>query len=835
MSPTGEVISHYRIVRKLGAGGMGEVYLAEDTRLDRRVALKLLPEAFTQDQERLRRFTQEAKAASALNHPNIITIHDIGQADSTHFIATEYIEGETLRAHLRRAPLSLSEALDVAVQVAGALAAAHQAGIIHRDIKPENVMRRPDGIVKVLDFGLAKLTESKPLSTDTTAPTIAKADTDPGTIMGTVNYMSPEQARGKPVDARSDIFSLGVLVYEIIAGCPPFEGETPSDLIAAILKSEPPPLVMHSGDVPPELDRIVSKALAKDKEERYQTAKDLLIDLKRLRRQIEVDAELGRSVSPETVKKPTLATGGGAAAATLSQAVAQSSQAALRPTSSAEYIVTGITRHKVAVLILLVVLAAAIVGLMRYWHASNTEVAIESIAVLPFDNLSHDPDADYLSDGVTESIINHLTQLPSLRVIARSTVFRYKGKASDPMAVGKELGVRAVLTGRLLQRGDHLIISAELVDVRDNKQVWGEQYSRNLADALAVQQEISREITDRLRLQLSGAEQTRIAKRDTRNSEAYQLYLRGRYYWNKRTLDGLNQALDYFRQATVTDPNYALAYAGLADCYNLLTELGGPPADQTFPKAKEAATKALLLDDDLAEAHTSLASCLMNDMDWPATEKEFKRALELNPNYATAHQWYGEYLAAVGRLDEALSESVKAQQLDPLSLPINVRLGMTLYFQREYDRAITQLQKTVELDPGYLLPHIFLSFAYIQKGKYDQAIAEKAWALARGNQPKAEGIANRLKAAYKAGGEQRLWLEQINILTDESNDSPVELMWMAESFIRLGQKDRAFEWLTRAVDARHPGRYSLKVEPMLDPLRSDPRFRALLARAGLPQ
>ena len=822
----GTRFNQYELVSPIGAGGMGEVYLAEDTRLSRKVALKLLPAAFTKDTARVRRFVQEAKAASALNHPNILTIHEIGEANDAHFIATEFIDGETLRAQLHGKKLGLSAALDVATQIASALAAAHVVGIVHRDIKPENVMVRRDGIVKVLDFGLAKLTEQRREAVDSEAPTIAKVNTDPGTVVGTANYMSPEQARGQEVDARSDIFSLGVVLYEMLAGRAPFEGETPSDLIAAILTTEPLPLARHPANVPPELDRIVSKALAKDKEERYQTAKDLLIDLKRLRRQIDAEAEMGRAILPQAATRSALTTDGSAAAT--------ASQTAVRPTSSAEYVVTGIKRHKIAALVLLALLAAATAGLLRYWHASSTEVAIESIAVLPFDNQSQDADAEYLSDGITESLINNLTQLPNLRVIARNSVFRYKGKASDPMAIGKELGVRAALTGRLLQRGDRLIVSVELVDVRDNRQIWGEQYSRNRSDALAVQQEISREIADRLRPKLTGEEQTRIARRGTSNSEAYQLYLRGRYYWNKRSLDGLYKALDYFRQATVTDPNYALAYAGLADGYNLLTELGGPPAGETYPNAKEAAAKALLLDDGLAEAHTSLAYCLMKVRDWSAAEKEFRRALDRNPNYATAHQWYSEYLVAAGKLDEALAEITTAQQLDPLSLPINVRLGITLYHRREFDRAITQLHKTVELDPDYQLPHIFLAFAYVQRGMYEQAISEKAQVLRRGSAQKAEGIANRLRAAYRAGGEQGLWLEQTRVLAEETTPNPVTLVWMTESFIRLGQKDRAFEWLTRVVDEKHPASESLKVEPTFDPLRADARFEGLVARAGLP-
>ena len=439
-------VSHYRILKKLGAGGMGEVYLAEDNRLDRKVALKLLPQEFTQDAERLRRFTREAKAASALNHPNIITIYDIGQTDSSHFIATEYVEGDTLRQHLRQSRMAVSEVLEVAVQIADALSEAHQTGIIHRDIKPENLIVKKNGLVKLLDFGLAKLTERKAPSADTSAPTAAQVNTGPNVILGTLAYISPEQARGKDLDARTDIFSFGVLLYEMVTGHAPFEGETTSDVIAAILKSEPGPISSFSPDVPPELQRIIGKALRKDREERYQTMKDMLLDLKSLRGELKSETKSGPT-APADSSSGNVPTTTGAGATTVAEQGLTTNRAAAPTTSSAEYIVTGIKRHKFALLILLVLVTGAIVGVTLYLHARDSEVAVESIAVMPFDNQSHDPDVDYLSDGMTESIINNLTQLPNLRVIARSTVFRYKGKETDPLAVGKELGVRAVLVG----------------------------------------------------------------------------------------------------------------------------------------------------------------------------------------------------------------------------------------------------------------------------------------------------------------------------------------------------------------------------------------------------
>lgn len=590
---------------------MGEVYLAQDTKLDRKVALKILPAELASNQDRMRRFVQEAKAASALNHPNIITIHEIDETESGHFIATEFIDGETLRERMRSAPMKTAEVLDVAIQIASALSAAHGAGIIHRDVKPENVMVRRDGIVKVLDFGLAKLSEPPAVAggacVDTEAPTRAAIKTEPGVVRGTVIYMSPEQAKGKHIDPRTDLWSLGAVIYEMVTGHVPFEAETPSEVIALILNKEPPPLARYEREAPLELERIVTKALTKDCEERYQTAKDFLVDLKRLKRQLDLEAEIERTVPPELRASGSVTSHGGShepGTSAQSQGVGSASTAsaeAIHQVSSAEYIVSEIKQHKLAVVMALLVAALGVVGLAAYLHARNTEVTIDSIACLPFVNQNRDPDTEYLSDGLTESIINSLTQLPSLRVSPRSSVFQYKGKDIDPLKAAHDLGVRAVLTGRLLQRGDSLMVSVELLDARENKQLWGEQYNRKVADALAVQQEISREISERLRNKLSGEEQRQLTRRDTSDPEAYQFYLKGRYYWNKRTAENLRKAMEQFQQAADKDPNYALAYVGLADCYSLLEQYTGLPASETLPKARAAVLRALQIDDSLAE------------------------------------------------------------------------------------------------------------------------------------------------------------------------------------------------------------------------------------------
>jgi serine/threonine protein kinase len=522
-SMIGRQLGHYKILSLLGMGGMGEVYLAEDTKLDRKVALKLLPAEVTQDSGRLRRFVQEAKAASALNHPNIITIHEVGVADGVHFIVTEFIDGQTLRRQMEGSRLKLNAALDIAAQIASALNATHSAGIVHRDIKPENVMVRRDGLVKVLDFGLAKLTERPAASVDTEAATMIKANTDPGTVLGTPQYMSPEQARGLEVDARSDIFSLGVTLYEMVAGQPAFAGATASDVIVAILDREPAMLAQRAPDVPHELERIVSKALRKDREERYQTVKDLLLDLKSLKQELEVADFRSRSADSGN---------GSSKSATESSA-----------TSSAKYLVNSVRQHKIVSAVVSLMLMALVGFVLWLWVGHGGEKAIDSIVILPFDNVGADPNTEYLSDGIPETLINSLAQLPNLRVIPRSTAFSFKKTDLLPHKIGRQLGVRAVLTGKVTQRGDSLIIQADLIDVERDSTMWGDRYDRKIADILAVQEEISQEVAEKLRLRLSSEEREQLTKRSPRNTEAFHLYLIGLNYWNENTEDSVKKAI----------------------------------------------------------------------------------------------------------------------------------------------------------------------------------------------------------------------------------------------------------------------------------------------------
>ncbi|MEK6322223.1 MAG: protein kinase [Acidobacteriota bacterium] len=823
-------ISHYKVIKKLGAGGMGEIFLAEDMNLRRKVALKVLSAELTKNEDRLRRFEQEAFAASALSHPNILVIHEIGSDDSVHFIATEFIEGETLRQHMARGRMSLREVLDVAIQAASALAAAHKAGIVHRDIKPENIMLRDDGYVKVLDFGLAKLTEKRAPSTDTEARTVAQVDTNPGTVLGTVNYMSPEQARGRTVDERTDIFSLGVVMYEMAASRAPFEGESSTDVLAAILDREPPPLARYSREAPEALEWIVTKALRKDREERYQTVRELLTDLKGLKQRLEFEAELERSISPET----SAITGGRSAsvqAAVTSAghlAVRSGEIEAARTTSSAEYLISEIKHHKTGVLITVLVLVIAAAGI-AYFLGSGKAGTLQSIAVLPFVNVNADPNTEYLSDGITESIINSLSRLPNIAVISRSSAFRFKGQQADPQAAGRDLNVQAVLTGRVVQRGDTLSISTELVDVRNNHQLWGEQYNRKLSDIFAVQEEISKEISEKLRVRLGSEEKKQLAKHYTEDTEAYQIYLKGRYYWNKRTEEGLRKSVEYFDQAIEKDPNYALAYAGLADSWFTAGWYRYAVPKEAYTKAKTAAMRALAIDDGLAEAHASLAIVKQTyDLDWSAAESEFKRAIELNPGYANAHHRYSLFLPIMGRMDEAIREAKRAQELDPLSLIINENLGDILYLARRYDEAIEQLKKTLELDPTFRVARGTLAKVYEVKGMYDEMFEQRM----KGAPPE---VVARRRQIYAASGRKGLLQNTLDSMLEDSKKDYVSAYDIANVYALLDQKDQAFVWYNKALEERSILFTYLIADPRFDNLRSDPRFADLLRRVGLRQ
>ncbi|MBI4470247.1 MAG: protein kinase, partial [Acidobacteria bacterium] len=613
----GRDIGPYRILSRLGSGGMGEVYLARDNRLGRQVALKLLPDYFTTDGSRVKRFQQEARAASAISHPNIATLYDIGDVDSVSYIAMEYVQGETLAAKMQAGSLDSTQVIDIGIQVAGALKEAHRKGIIHRDIKSGNIMLTPDGHVKVVDFGLARVTRTEEAALD--GDGVLPATTEPGLVMGTVAYMSPEQALGRATDQRTDLFSLGIVMYEMTTGRLPFSGASGSETIDKIVHAQPEAIARFNYSVPVQLEQIIRKCLEKEPERRYQSARDLLVDLKNLKRDQKTGTAVERRISRRRV------------------------------------VLAGLT-----------IVTLALAGGALYSFKGRGEV-IDSIAVLPFANTSGDPNLDYLGDGISESITNSLSVFPKLKVIARVSLSNYRGRESDPQALGRELGVRALLTGQVLNRGENISIVVELVDTRDNRRIWGERYNRSIRDIFAVQEDISQEISERLRLRLTGSEKQRLTKRYTDNTEAYQYYLKGRFYFNNTTVkDRYWKSIENYNKAIQIDPNYALAYSGLADSYELLTTDSNTndrvPATESMPKERTAALKALELDDTLAEAHASLGMIkVIYDWDFPGAEKEFERAIELNPGYPYARGLYGYYLVIVwGRVDDGIAELNRA-------------------------------------------------------------------------------------------------------------------------------------------------------------------------------
>jgi serine/threonine-protein kinase len=819
-------ISHYRILKKLGEGGMGEVYLAEDLNLGRQVAVKVLSHELTDNPEHLRRFEREARAASALNHPNILTVYEIGEADGAHFIATEFIEGESLSQRMERGPMELAEILDIGIQIASALAAAHEARIVHRDIKRDNIMVREDHLVKVLDFGLAKPVRQEAHRLDSEGITKALLKTTPGVVMGTAEYMSPEQARGHEVDERTDIWSLGVVLYRMVTGNTPFNGETMSDVIASILKTEPPPLVNEAEPVPHDLEQIISKALRKKRKDRYQHIKDLLIDLKDCKKELEFSSRLGAAAPREQRSWQS----------TRSAEVETSVVTDVHPTSRAQYIVNKIKRHKLGVAVALVVLIGLVtIGARAYLRsfAPAVQTGINSLAVLPFVNDTGDSEMEYVSDGLSESLINNLSQLPGLKVIARSSAFRYKGRNADADEVAHALGVKSILTGRVLRHGENLQISVELMDARDKTHMWGGQYNRRGRDLMAMQQDIAQEISRTLRLKLSSAEQSRVGSLHTANGEAYELYLKGRFYWNKRTGESLTKSVEYFNQAIEKDPGYALAYAGLADAYNVIPFYSvGSPQD-SYPKAKAAARRALEIDPNLAEAHTALAAALM-DYDWNLAEsnREFERAIELNPNYANAHHWYArENLTIMGQFDRALAEMHRAQELDPLSLIINANYGKAYFNARRYDEAIQQLRKTIEIDPGFFVAHHYLGSAYAMKGNYSEALAEyeKAHHLNESD-PHVIALTGRL---YAVTGKREEALQTLAQLKSIATQRYVADYSVALIYAALDEKDQAFALLEKSYQDHTVDMLTLYYDPLIDNLRSDARFADLLRRVAL--
>jgi serine/threonine protein kinase/tetratricopeptide (TPR) repeat protein len=807
----GRTISHYRVVAKLGGGGMGVIYSAEDSRLGRNVALKFLHEG-ARDQAALERLRREARAASALNHPNICTVYDIGEFEGEYFIAMEALEGQTLRERIAGKPMPLELLSEWGIQVADALEAAHIEGIIHRDIKPSNIFITHRGQAKILDFGLAKRTHRKIAGLAGTAneSTLSLREehlTSPGEAIGTVAYMSPEQARGEELDSRTDVFSLGCVLYEMATGQPPFSGSTSAVVFDSILHQAPIPPSRWSPAIHAEVERIINKALEKDREVRCQTAAELRADLKRLKR--DTDSVKATSAKQEVPSRPVL------------------------------------SRRWVAILAgslvaVLLVAVALNLGRMRDWlRGTGERPRIGSLAVLPLENLSRDPEQEYFAEGMTDELITNLAKIGTIRVISRTSVMQYKGTQKPIGQISKELGVDAVIEGTVLRSGNRVRITAQLIAAPMERHVWADSYQRDLSDVLLLQNEVARTIAQQIRVQLTPQLQAQLSANRPLQPQAYEAFLKGKYFANRLSPDGLEKAIHYFNEAINADPTYGLAYAEMAETYCWATAYQLLSSQEGLAKAKSAALHAIEIDATLGEAHNALAWVkYVHDWDFPGAEEEFKRAINLSPGNANVHLWYGNYLAQAGRFDESISEMNTAQSLDPLS-PVVGSLAVTpLLGSRQYDKAIEQLHKVQELDPNSPLPRMFLQQAY--EGKGDFASAGNEWqqvALGFGEKPEiVKARAEKLRRGFTKGGERGYWQTQLEFLKADSKQSPADSYSLALLYARVGDQNRTFQCLEKAFQ-EHSQNLTLWLltEPAFDSIRTDPRFQDLLRRMGRTQ